>query len=121
MSAVDWYWPGLLVAAVAQVADGLCLYRAQGRLNTGSALASTIEFGWLVVSVFVLLTGRLHGAASLAAVLYVSYNLAGIVQGIALLRRHGDLESFAVPRWMVLLGIASGAAFALTALAQLGG
>lgn len=115
----DWYWSGLLVAAVAQVIDGVMLYRARGRVNTGSMLASTVEFVWVVVSVFALLTGRLGGAPAIAAIGYVSYNLAGILQGIALLRQQSSPELFTVPRWMVVLGITVGGAFVLLAMVQL--
>ncbi|MEL7448591.1 MAG: hypothetical protein AAFN78_05240 [Pseudomonadota bacterium] len=115
----EWYWPGLLFAAIAQIADGVYLYRARGRINTGSVAVSFIEFAWLLVSVFALVTGRLTGAAFLAAVLYVSYNLASMVQGSMMLKGMTDVKTFIVPQWMVLLSIAVGAAFAVAAIAHL--
>ena len=115
----EWFWPGLLFAAMAQMADGVCLYRARGRINSGSVAASFVEFAWLLVSIFALVTGRLDGAAFLAAVLYVSYNLASMVQGSTMLKGKTDLKTFVVPQWMVVLSVAVGAGFAVVALAHL--
>ena len=116
----EWYWPGLLFAAMAQIADGVYLYRARGRINAGSVAVSFIEFAWLLVSIFALVTGRLDGAAFIAAVLYVSYNLASMVQGSTMLKGKTDLKTFVVPQWMVVLSIAVGVGFALAALAHMG-
>ncbi len=115
----EWYWPGLLAAGVAQVIDGVFLYKARGRINTGSAISGGIEFGWLLVSVFALVTGRIYGPQVTAAIAYISYNLAGLVQGILLLKRQNDIDSFAVPPWMVMFSIAVGCLFALVALANI--
>ena len=115
----DWYWSGLLFAGVAQAIDGLFLYRSRGRLNTGSAITGFIEFCWLLVSIYGLATGRVSGLQATAAVAYISYNLAGLVQGIVLLRRHGDIDTFAAPRWMVVFSIAVGCLFAALSLVNL--
>ena len=116
----EWYWTGLLFAAVAQIADGVYLYRARGRINSGSVAVSFIEFAWLLVSIFALVTGRLSGAAFLAAVLYVSYNLASMAQGSMMLKGMHDVRTFVVPQWMVVLSIAVGGVFAVVALAHMG-
>ena len=117
----DWYWSGLLVAGVAQAIDGLFLYRSRGRLNTGSVITGLIEFCWLFVSIFALATGRVGGPQATAAIAYISYNLAGVVQSLVLLRRHGDLDTFAAPRWMVVFSISVGCLFAVVSVVSMAG
>ena len=108
---------GSFVVGVSQMAEARILLRLQGRLSTGTAVTSAVEFLWAVFCVYLLVTASLEFSRWLA-IMFLAYIPIGIIVGI---RASPDLrtstpDTLQVPRSVASLGGMFGAAYAIAAL-----
>ena len=101
-----------VILAALQVAEGLKLRNSKGQLSGLAATVSTLEFIWLLVSVYALFTVNFPGWTIFIPAAYRSYFMVVTWHSRTLTKGIETIESIKVlriPEHLVLISLAFGA------------
>lgn len=99
-----------------QAIEGYLLLRAAGRINIYTTITSLIEFGWVIATVYYLLTENFTTWGIAIACAYLSYNLLGWIKSKDLVKdiqSPEDMDSFRIPKAYAMASLVFGLLYSL--------
>lgn len=119
----EWYFLGCVLVGMISAYDGFVLYQCQGRpaRNKIVLLTSSMEFLWLLVTLYALFSIEFLASEYLIPVLYILHNVFGFVYSLLCypgMFKSGpeELSQIQIPRWYTLFGMSFGLVFMLASI-----